>query len=57
MKNVCNGVVELNDKGDAEIEFPDWFDALNEDFRNRLFVIGAPGPNLILTSENCKLTI
>ncbi|HEY9386381.1 MAG TPA: hypothetical protein VIP70_05030, partial [Nitrososphaeraceae archaeon] len=46
MKNVYDGVVVLDDKGEAEIELPDWFGALNKDFRYQLTAIGAPGPNL-----------
>jgi hypothetical protein len=33
MKNVYDGVVVLDDKGEAEIELPDWFGILNKDFR------------------------
>jgi hypothetical protein len=29
MKNVYDGVVVLDDKGEAVIELPDWFGALN----------------------------
>jgi hypothetical protein len=51
MKNVYDGVVILDDKGEAEIELPDWFDALNKDFRYQLTAIGAPGPNLHIAEE------
>jgi hypothetical protein len=51
MKNVYDGVVILDDKGEAEIELPDWFDALNKDFRYQLTAIGAPGPNLYIAEE------
>src|SRR5919197_3648714 len=51
MKNVYDGVVSLNDKGEAEIELPDWFGALNKDFRYQLTAIGAPGPNLHIAEE------
>jgi hypothetical protein len=46
MKNVYDGLVVLDNKGEAEIELPDWFSALNKDFRYQLTAIGAPGPNL-----------
>jgi hypothetical protein len=51
MKNVYDGVVKLNDTGEAEIELPDWFSALNKDFRYQLTAIGAPGPNLYIAKE------
>jgi hypothetical protein len=51
MKNVYDGVVVLDDRGEAEIELPDWFGALNKDFRYQLTAIGAPGPNLHIAKE------
>jgi hypothetical protein len=51
MKNVYDGVVELDEIGEAWIEFPDWFEALNRDFRYQLTPIGAPGPNLFVAEE------
>ena len=41
----------LDDKGEAEIDLPDWFGALNKDFRYQLTAIGAPGPNLYIAEE------
>ena len=51
MKNVNDGVVALDDKGEAEIELPDWFGVLNKEFRYRLTAIGAPGPSLYIAKE------
>jgi len=51
MKNVYDGVIILDNKGEAEIELPDWFGALNNDFRYQLTAIGAPGPNLYIAEE------
>jgi hypothetical protein len=51
MKNVYDGTVVLDDKGEAEIELPDWFAALNKDFRYQLTAIGAPGPDLYIATE------
>jgi hypothetical protein len=56
MKNVYDGVVELDRKGKAEIEIPDWFGILNKDFRYQLTAIGAPGPNLYIAEEISEAT-
>jgi hypothetical protein len=51
MKNVYDGVVILDKKGEAEVDLPDWFSALNKDYRYQLTAIGAPGPNLYIAKE------
>jgi hypothetical protein len=51
MKNIYDGIVALDDSGEAEIYFPDWFGVLNKDFRYHLTAIGAPGPNLHIAEE------
>jgi hypothetical protein len=51
MKNIYDGVVTLDDDGEAEIELPEWFNALNKDYRYQLTAIGAPGPNLYIAEE------
>lgn len=40
MKNIYDGVVTLNENGEAVVEMPKWFDALNADFRYQLTCIG-----------------
>src|SRR6202008_3927184 len=40
MKNVYDGNVTTNANGEATIRLPDYFDALNQDFRYQLTVIG-----------------
>lgn len=40
MKNIYDGVVTLNDNGEAVVELPAWFEALNKDFRYQLTCIG-----------------
>lgn len=46
MMNVYNGNVTLNARGEAWVELPAYFEALNRDFRYQLTPIGAPAPNL-----------
>jgi hypothetical protein len=51
MKDIYDGVVTLDAKGAATVTLPDWFEALNQDFRYQLTAIGAPGPNLYIAQE------
>jgi hypothetical protein len=51
MKNIYDGVAQLDANGEAWITLPDWFAALNRDFRYQLTAIGAPGPNLYVAEE------
>jgi len=51
MKNVYDGVVMLDSHGEASVDLPDWFDALNRDFRYQLTAIGAPGPDLYIAEK------
>jgi hypothetical protein len=51
MANIYNGNVKLDKKGEAVVELPDWFDALNENFRYQLTPVGSPGPNLYVSEE------
>jgi hypothetical protein len=46
MKNVYDGVVTLDAEGVAVVELPEWFEALNGDFRYQLTALGAPAPDL-----------
>ena len=51
MMNVYAGTVRLDRWGQALIELPDWFEALNRDFRYQLTPIGAPAPELHVAKE------
>jgi hypothetical protein len=51
MMDIYNGIVVLDKAGEAWITMPDWFQALNGDFRYQLTAIGAPGPNLYVAKE------
>lgn len=44
MKNVYDGIAVLDAEGRAGVELPDWFQALNRDFRYQLTCIGAFAP-------------
>jgi hypothetical protein len=51
MKNVYDGVVQLDSDGSAWVQLPDYFSALNRDFRYQLTAIGAPAPSLHVAEE------
>jgi hypothetical protein len=51
MMNVYNGNVLLDAGGEAWVELPDWFEALNGEFRYQLTAIGAPSPNLHIAQK------
>lgn len=44
MKNIYDGVVTLDAAGEAVVQLPDWFEALNQDFRYQLTCIGGYAP-------------
>lgn len=47
MKNIYDGVVALEADGSATVELPEWFSALNKDFRYQLTAIGEHAPLFI----------
>ena len=51
MKNLYDGVAQLDSDGRAEVVLPDWFEALNENFRYQLTPIGASAPDLHIADE------
>jgi hypothetical protein len=51
MKNIYDGVVVLDENGEGRVELPEWFEALNFDFRYQLTAIGQPAPNLHIARE------
>lgn len=44
MMNVYNGNISLDANGEAVVKLPDWFEALNKDFRYQLTCIGGFAP-------------
>ena len=56
MLNIYNDNVRLDLNGEAIVQLPNWFEALNQDFRYQLTAVGAPGPNLYIAEKlrgNC----
>ena len=51
MMNIYNGNITLDAGGAATVTLPDWFEALNKDFRYQLTAIGKPSPNLYIAQE------
>jgi hypothetical protein len=51
MMNVYNGNVVLDGKGEASVQLPDYFEALNHEFRYQLTALGAPGPDLYIAEK------
>jgi hypothetical protein len=51
MKNIYDGVAVLDANGEAWVQLPDWFEALNVDYRYQLTPIGAAMPNLFIAQK------
>jgi hypothetical protein len=51
MKTIYDGVVTLDANGEAEVVLPEWFEALNKEFRYQFAPIGAPMPNLYIAEK------
>ncbi|MFZ0667477.1 MAG: hypothetical protein WAM97_17115 [Acidimicrobiales bacterium] len=51
MKNVYDGTAILDGDGSAIVELPDWFEALNRDFRYTLTALDVPAPDLHISSR------
>lgn len=59
VKNLYDGIVTLDRNGEAEVELPSYFEALNKDFRYQFFPIDEAMPNLHIKKEieNNRFTI
>lgn len=51
MMNIYNGNVITDANGEAWVELPTYFEALNKDFRYQLTAVGQPGPNLYIAQK------
>lgn len=52
MKNLYDGVVVLDANGEARVDLPQWFEALNRDFRYQLTCIGGVAPVYVAEEVN-----
>jgi hypothetical protein len=50
-KNVYDGLARLDEDGQAWVELPEWFEALNGDVRYQLTALGGSAPNLHVAEE------
>ncbi len=59
MKNVYDGITEIDKNGNAIVTLPSYFDSLNRDFRYQLTAIGTSAPNLFVSKEidSCHFSI
>ena len=55
-KNIYDGIVELNGQGEAIVELPNYFEALNGDYRYQFFPLFKAMPNLFIKEEVTKNT-
>jgi len=51
MKDVYDGITRLDEDGAAWVYLPEWFEALNGDFRYQLTAVGAAAPDLHIADE------
>ena len=51
MKNIYDGMAVPDSHGEAIVELPDWFEALNQDYRYQLTAVGRPSPGLYVADE------
>jgi hypothetical protein len=51
MMNIYNGIVTLDEHGEATIEMPEWFEALNFDSRYQLTALDTASPDLHIGSR------
>jgi hypothetical protein len=51
MKNVYDGLAQLDEDGVAWVDLPEWFEALNGDFRYQLTAVGGAAPDLHVAEE------
>lgn len=55
MKNMYDGTVRTDAKGVATVTLPDWFMALNENFRYQLTVVDEEGEGFVMAKVSRKI--
>jgi hypothetical protein len=50
-KTVYDGIAVLDEQGEAVVQLPEWFDALNGNFRYQLTPLGAAAPELHIAEK------
>ena len=51
MKNIYDGIATLDENGEAWVELPAYFEALNRDFRYQLTALGSRAPDLFIAEQ------
>jgi hypothetical protein len=51
MKNIYDGIAALDGNGEAAVKLPDYFEALNRDFRYQLTPVGSSMPQLFVKQK------
>ncbi|MEO5624510.1 MAG: hypothetical protein ABIQ70_00700 [Dokdonella sp.] len=51
MKNIYDGIATLDARGEAWVEMPGYFEALNQDFRYQLTALDQPAPTLYVAER------
>jgi hypothetical protein len=51
MKNLYDGTAILDENGEAIVQLPAWFEAMNGNFRYQLTALGAPSPGLYIAEK------
>lgn len=53
-KNLYDGIVKVNARGEATVKLPKWFESINGSFSYQLTSIGTPAPNLHVATKVTK---
>ena len=54
MKNIYDGVIALDERGEATVQLPPWLQTLNKEFRYQLTCIGEHAPVFVAREVECN---